>query len=661
MSVFAPTTVIKGVVYVMWVKDTKPYGDPDSIYAVVHKGNSRFGHQAFKYVSENANKKFMFCTKVTEGKEDPTWQQCLDEMKVLKAPKGSPVKHIDRAYSFVEVATMAYSSKYFTSEEGLAHLAEKTGPAASSVPVSEPSLDQSSIIAGAKAMSETIDHYRASGSGLTPHQQPSLIPAPASVVDNDPVKENAKNDVVCSGNGLANSSVDDIVLLDEDTENLKERVVMAESANDALRQEKEVLESKLTELGVQLKSSMEHQKNFMAVGDVSTMTLEKMNDDTADKVVKKLDAKLAVLPGVHGNVGTVLVKVAELNTAVTDLPNLLEGMSSRFDTSHDSLSEGVSTTNDILNNFGMAEDENALNIPACIRILMERSEALMGAQLAAPSPAPATSLAPASVGRGVGDCYFLQHKVVATFVCKCGCGYEIQAEHTQLDSGTPALPLDIPGTVAHQAPQQQVSLHGTATSPFVAPSQQPPFSSPAPPVGSTPQYTAPGYSTPQFNTAQFATPQFNTPQYTLPPGDATPLPSYQPVSQSQYSLPPTYSTQPLSAQPDQAPKLSRKQKKLVREQNFAASKKLKFGPGDVTGQRMPSRPSLVWQGAGSSGLRMVSHGGQPSLATSGAVRHVAPGFVRPRQLAPNTLPNRGSGILPPPPVWLNPNQFQKPN
>ena len=393
MSVLTPDTVIKGVVYVMWVKDTKPYGDPDSIYAVVHKGNSRFGHQDFKYVSENANKKFMFCTKVIEGKEDPTWQQCLNEMKVLKAPTGSPVTLVDRAYSFVEVTTMAYSSKYFTSDEGLAHLVKKTSPAASSVPVPEPPLSQSSIIAGAKALSENIDLYRASDSGLPSNQQPSLIPAPASVVDTGSVNENAENSVVHGGNGGDGDTGEEVEILDEDVENLKERVVMAESANDALRQEREMLESKLTELGVQLKSSMEHQNQFMAAGDVSTMTLEKMNDDTADKVVRKLDAKLAVLPAVHGNMGTVLAKVAELTTAIANVPNLLEGVSSRIDTSHDSLSEGVSTTNDILSNFGMAEDENGLDIPACIRILMARSEALVSAQVTAPSTSPAPALA----------------------------------------------------------------------------------------------------------------------------------------------------------------------------------------------------------------------------------------------------------------------------
>ena len=47
-----PTTIIKGKSYILWVKDAD--GNSDTIYAVVHRGNSRFAFLDFKYVRMTA-------------------------------------------------------------------------------------------------------------------------------------------------------------------------------------------------------------------------------------------------------------------------------------------------------------------------------------------------------------------------------------------------------------------------------------------------------------------------------------------------------------------------------------------------------------------------------------------------------------------------------
>ena len=89
MSETQPSTVIQGNSYIMWVKDVDDLAAPDVIYAVVHKGNSRFGYQDFEFVCKTSNQKFFICNKINDGKPDSTWDDCLYEMRVKKAPKGN--------------------------------------------------------------------------------------------------------------------------------------------------------------------------------------------------------------------------------------------------------------------------------------------------------------------------------------------------------------------------------------------------------------------------------------------------------------------------------------------------------------------------------------------------------------------------------------------
>ena len=212
---------------------------------------------------------------------------------------------------------MAYTSKYFTAEDGLAHLVKKTSPAvSSSAPLVVASAGKT-IVACAKAMSDQLDQFPPLVSGASP----SLIPHAD--------REQALREALEKGIGgsgapaVTDISVDNVVTLDEDVENLKERVVMAESLADALKQERVALEAEVAQLKVQLKSSMEHQKQFMVSSDVATEAVEKMNDDTSANVVRKLDPKLSLLPAVNGNVASLLTMMTTLTNTIAGLPDIV--------------------------------------------------------------------------------------------------------------------------------------------------------------------------------------------------------------------------------------------------------------------------------------------------------------------------------------------------
>ena len=368
MSIITPDTIVQGRAYIIWVKDMKGYSDPDNMYGVAFKGNSRFGHQDFSTVCKTRNDKTFYSKMIKDGEDNPTWQDCLDALKMEKAPIGNPQMFTDRAYTFAELATIAYDGKYFKDEEGLQHLAQKTAP-------------------------------------------------PKSAVKKSEIKKP--------------ESKEEVEILDEDMENMKERAVLAESRAAALLHDREVLEKKVEELRVKLESSLEHQRNFMISADKATVTMESMNDDTATKVIKKIDPKLHLLPSIDSNLGSLLAKMTEIGSAVANLPQLvreqavaatadkfaqlelkLEGADARADSNSESLSEGLMTIENTLASFGMTEEEESIDIPACMRSLVEKRKG--------GSSFP---------GQGPRSCTFIDNKEIATFVCMCGCGREMKVDH----------------------------------------------------------------------------------------------------------------------------------------------------------------------------------------------------------------------------------------
>ena len=135
-----------------------------------------------------------------------------------------------------------------------------------------------------------------------------------------------------------------------------------------LRDKNAKLESKVVELGVKLKSSLDHQNEFMALNDKNTAALDKLNEDTADKILRMLEPKLRGLLDIQ-------TKLDNINTRMNSVPM---NMRTEFDriaglveNSNQALSEGVLATNDTLFNFGLSSDaKNMINIPDCIKILM---------------------------------------------------------------------------------------------------------------------------------------------------------------------------------------------------------------------------------------------------------------------------------------------------
>ena len=100
MPALAPDAVIHGKAYVIWVKETSGYTDPDTMYGVVIKGNSKFGHQDFSYVCQTLNRKVFYSKKINDGPGVTTWKMCMDALKVEKPPTGTPRLLIDRPYTF---------------------------------------------------------------------------------------------------------------------------------------------------------------------------------------------------------------------------------------------------------------------------------------------------------------------------------------------------------------------------------------------------------------------------------------------------------------------------------------------------------------------------------------------------------------------------------
>ena len=402
MSEIQPSTVIQGISYIMWVKEVDDPASPDAFYAVVHKGNSRFGYQDFDFVCKTANQKFFFCNKVNDGRPDSTWEDCLYEMRVKRAPKGNPILLIDRAYPFSELAAIAYKEKFFCSEEGLTHLSKRTKP--TNPPVSNKrereSFEGSDIIDKVKAMSDDLDKVKASRTSKLPYNP--LIPSGATK----------------SFDHATLNDDEDEFDFDEDDENMKERVALAESAAESLKVRNDDLEAKLTELKVQLASSLDAQKSFMAVGDKATANLEILNDDTADKVAKKLEVKLNSIASLGTTMADILVKIESINNAVScQSMNVAAGFDrivNRVDNSNQALSEGIMETNDALYNYGLANDDASfISIPDSIKSLLSVLQGLEDRSKNARVP-------PQKV------CDYSKQNLPPLMICKCGCGYELQ-------------------------------------------------------------------------------------------------------------------------------------------------------------------------------------------------------------------------------------------
>ena len=286
--------------------------------------------------------------------ENPTWQECLDELPVLTAPYGNPLYLIDKAYTFVEVAKIAYEKGLFLSKPGLQHISKRTQLPITSVlkQLTGPVMSDAAtaMLATAKEASEKLDNVKTKDSDVLPIALFGLLPGASGTAALFTVRSESQ------------TSEEDRIIQKAEVESWKDKAMFAESKYDALEEEKKALEDVNAELNVKLKSSLVHQDNTMMAGDKANMSLKSLNLDTASEVTKDLEPNLSLIGKLSKDVMEAVSKMNAIATFVDSLPqkitagvktlldgqaseqlNQFESLFSRIGTVHDSLDEGVTT------------------------------------------------------------------------------------------------------------------------------------------------------------------------------------------------------------------------------------------------------------------------------------------------------------------------------
>ena len=415
-----PNAIIPGIAYVIWVKEEDGYEANDGIYAIGFKGNSKFGHQDFQFVCKTSgNDKVFISKKVNGGTRDPSWDLCLKEMKVAKQPTGKPYCLTDRAYTFAEIAAFAYKERYFTSEEGLNWLEDRTAPSKAAAKASGCKNIAKQIINGAAVKSNEIDSLRdqnnwTSNSYLIPGNGNKVtLPTDPAINDRDTVPIDITEEVVST------NLVKDIT--DTTTrEELIERVVLAETNVDSLTLENRELKLKLEKLTKQLKESKDGESKFMMVGDNATNALQSVNENTATAVANKLEQKFNVLSTVLNNVNATKGKVDQIYTLLCNSEKEAE----KNETFCDSVAESIYTVKETLNNFGFKEDEGGMNVPHTVTSILNCVQ----------GQTPCVHGSGTTIEEKKKQCFYETRGITAVYVCSCGCGLEVQLENRNLDN-----------------------------------------------------------------------------------------------------------------------------------------------------------------------------------------------------------------------------------
>ena len=509
---------LKPPVYVIWVREDRSWGQEDLMYGLVHKGNTRFGHNDFKIVCNGKEGKCFFTNKVKD-EEAVTWDDCLEALQEKDQPVGSPLLLTDRVHTFAELAHLGYKQGIFTSDAGLKYLATRTKPPSTAILAKQgENLSRKDMLGRSKADSDEIDKLKAGG---VPVENPSLaqlagLPFAASgfVALNESMDSSASSvEEISPGEvevQVPATSMEEVTqdILQLEVENFKKKASEAMARYDHLEVEVEQLRNENAELKAKLAASTEVQKELMVVSDKALVCNESMNDDTATVVTKKvlsaLGKRLGSLDAVElevAKIGGIATEVAKLDDVVSDMAKIdglasdlatigpsvvsvqndvkslsdemsnmgefmtkmsefmgklspfmkslpgtvaakvgedfdkktlefkkgFESVTSRIDTSHDALEEGIAVTNSVLENFGMGEGENGVDIPSLLRQMYEDTRMSGHAENELDVVEPTENME--TVGMDMGDfvfgakeCFFVSKGKAATFVCKCGCG-----------------------------------------------------------------------------------------------------------------------------------------------------------------------------------------------------------------------------------------------
>ena len=394
-----PTSVIHGIAYVIWVKIENDFKSPVVIYGIARKGSSKFGHQDFKYVCE-VNGFGFISRKVDEGNAKPSWQDCLDEMKVCGVENGDPRYFNDKPYSFADITAAAYKEGIFTHKDGLAILAKRSKPSKSSV-LKSVEAGNSDLLSKAKAASDKLNADKSTdGMTLAPQHQyiiPGLMHDHSSSVEDE---------VTVVSECLVESTPED--KNNNDDESTKSNV----PSPLQLQIENAELKAKLDEVSAKLLASQEAQTKFMVAGDMLHSKNQSYNEDTASTITRVLEPKLSSIPKMDTTVSNLSTTVSELKQTVDKFSDLITSSNASNATNLNSMSEDIKVIKNSLENFGIDEDEEGVNIPDVLLSLNS-----LAGSISSPEGPKVTQ-----------GCYFQSREIPAIYVCTCGCGHEVQVD-----------------------------------------------------------------------------------------------------------------------------------------------------------------------------------------------------------------------------------------
>ena len=392
MAGFDPSTVVKGPCYVFKIKSSKQdYTGGDLVYGVIYKGDKKYGFMDFRSLCDEKNNLFFLGFKVNDG-ENCTWQDCLDDMDA-NPPRGTPLDVSDRPLSFEEVAFIAYEKEIFTDKKGLTTLKKKTAKRIKPVQKVPPprliterqvllpniadTVQQSEQLSSSKtqqAQKWTADksHGFTFLAGLGGNEVSKEEVVTTSAVSDFVVIEDDDNDDGKSGGGNsggARTGIDGVV--EQRTyEYWKEMALAAKYRAEALEEDKAKLGVQIVALEANLHAAEQQSIKFMAEMDKKDQLLRFVNDDMAATIVAKLTPKLEPISVVAKKTGEILDQVKALPIAM--IGTALGEMRVRNDTNFDAVHDGVSKINDVLDYYGLVENEDEdeeenVNIPEAVK------------------------------------------------------------------------------------------------------------------------------------------------------------------------------------------------------------------------------------------------------------------------------------------------------
>lgn len=429
MATLNPNTVVTGTCYIIKIKKSRhEYDADDLMYVVANKGQGNFGFGRFKTLCEENNGMFCLAHKLHNG-NGLTWEDCKESVEDLP-PKGNPFLLIERAYTLAEVGAIAYDKNIFSDAKGLKSLGRLTKPPKSSKVVKVKKekgageVNTSLTIAQAQQQAMQLMNIQKTvglpnmGNGS---QADSLLTNRVSVPeagefvtvldsgDDDDHSSSGKKDYG-GGEGKGRSGLDDVIE-DRSMEAWKEMALREK----CLEEENKQLKDRLGSVSAKLKASEEMCVKYMAQLDIKDAAFKVVTDEISDKVVAKLSPKLESISATKKAAVDTLDLVKAMDIPLGKLPTVLGAVKNRMESNFDALSEGVTRVQDALDNFGITEGEESVDIPEAVRYVFDVTR-----QHAQTFGTPVRDEQVSEI------CFYKANGIRnVVLVCKCGCALEV--------------------------------------------------------------------------------------------------------------------------------------------------------------------------------------------------------------------------------------------